>query len=126
MPDDVVDVTDGGESAADGGADPGLPSERTSGDGAEGGEFDLERVAEDFDAEALAAIEGGRPRSARGEGADGDGRRTSTSDPVDEFIAKNYQGDRNAFVHSLYASREEERGHQARGRQPRSTLRTSA
>jgi predicted nucleic acid-binding Zn-ribbon protein len=113
MPDGDVDVTVGGDAASDVGIDSSFPS--TSGTGRTpatdegeggGGDPDLEQVAEEFDAEALAALGGQRPRSVRGEGADVDGRR-STSDPIDDFIEKNYQGDRDAFVHSLYSSREE-------------------
>jgi len=109
MPDDV-DVTIGGD--VDSGVDPSLSPTPDTGrtpaadEGEGSGDLDLEQIAEEFDAEALAEL-GGRPRPVRGEGVDADGKRTTSSDPIDDFIEKNYQGDRGAFVHSLYSSREE-------------------
>jgi DNA repair exonuclease SbcCD ATPase subunit len=101
---DVVDVPDGGGPAA---GDPNAapPAGRTP-EGEGEAVVDLAQVAEEFDAEALAKLStqpGQKP--VKGEGPEGG--KSQAADPVEEFISKNYQGDRTAFVHSLYAGRED-------------------
>lgn len=113
MPDDVDVTGAGGDVLVESDSDSGLPptpdAGRTPGGEDEGeGVVDLEQVAEEFDAEALARLDGNRSRRpTKGEGGEaGDGTGVR-SDIVEDFIEKNYQGDRNEFIHSLYASREE-------------------
>src|SRR5687768_12129885 len=85
---------DGG--AGDAGGDPSGP-------------LDLASVAAQFDAEAV----GGGDDAAGGEGS-GDGKggadgQPPSSDPFDEYVQQNYQGNRAAAVAGLYESRQEQK-----------------
>lgn len=105
-------IPGGGDPAATGGE--GAPASTSSPGGPPAGDdgaglVDLSQVAEDFDAAALADLEGSPPPPSGEEDTDGGkGKgKKGTPDPLQEFIDKNYQGDRNAFLHAQYASREE-------------------
>lgn len=92
----------GGNDGGDGGGDPGEP-------------IDVDAIVESANKEALDGLDGGSDeppaRSGRKEEGDDNGeggrRAPRSSDPVDDFIEKNYQGDRAAFVASLHESRAE-------------------
>lgn len=96
-------IDDGGSNdGGDGGGDPG--------------DIDVDAIVESANKEALDGLDGGSAddppaRSGRKEEGDDNGeggrRAPRTSDPVEDFIEKNYQGNRDAFVASLHESRNE-------------------
>lgn len=106
--DDAPAPGDGGGDAGDpddGGGDPGDPGAEPS---------DLKAVADAFDAEALEAEAQRALDEADGDGPDkGEGqpgaRRSSkpSGDGLDDFIAKNYGGDRQKFLEAQFESRAE-------------------
>lgn len=100
MPDDIV--VGAGEPSSDLAAEPSSPE-------TDSGAEDLEQIAAEFDQEALAEFETSADKGEGKEGEGGKGRLPATSDALDEFIQRNYQGDRAAFVASLHESRQEAR-----------------
>lgn len=103
---DVVDVSGSGEPAD--GAEPAASTSPAGGppesDGGDEG-VDLEQVAEQFGAEMLAELDAQPP--VKGEGDEGKGKSQAQLDRLEKFIQDNYKGDREAFLHAQYASREE-------------------
>lgn len=106
----------GGDATAGAGGGEGDPGGEGGDDDGDPGLVDLQAVADEFDAEALGELqarhEAGDDDADTGEGKDGKSgarRKPPSDDPVDEFINKNYQGNRAAFVASLHESRAEAR-----------------
>lgn len=93
MPDDAV--VDGG-ATADAGADEGTSDAAP----------DLQTIADQFDAEALA--ESPIPAGTEaGQSSGKGGAPPASADPLDVFIQQNYNGDPNALIHGIYESRAE-------------------
>jgi hypothetical protein len=104
----VIDPGPGG--AAGGGSDPGTGSTHDDPGGEPTDAVDLEQVAADFEAEAIAAAGGTPPATDKGEGPgakDGDRSTPARSDALSRFIAKNYGGDEDAFLEAQFESRAE-------------------
>lgn len=98
--------------AAGGPAAPAAPAaaDGTGEPGDDSVPIDLEQVAADFEAEALATLTAEGEPGDKGDGS-GKGKAAAATpadaDPIDEFIQQNYGGNKAAFVASLHESRRE-------------------
>lgn len=88
----------GGDDAA---ADP------AGAEGTSDAPVDLQSIADDFDAQALADGDATPAGTEDGQGDGKGGNQPASTDPLDVFIQHNYNGDRNAMVNGIFESRAE-------------------